>query len=62
MDYKEKQKEIIEIVEKIENLSILKYLLLVIKSYLKNRGIYPLFFKEEIIWRTASLFLGDKVL
>ncbi len=39
MDYKEKQKEIIEIVEKIENLSILKYLLLVIKSYLKNRGI-----------------------
>lgn len=39
MDYKEKQKEIIEIVEKIENLSILKYLLLVIKSYLKNREI-----------------------
>lgn len=39
MDKEQYREKIIEIVEKIENPATLKFILLVIKSYLKSRGI-----------------------
>lgn len=39
MDKETYKKKIIEMVEEIENPATLKFILLVIKSYLKSRGI-----------------------
>lgn len=38
MEYKEKQKEIIELVEKIEKIGVLEYLCTFIRLYLKKWG------------------------
>lgn len=64
MDKTEKYKgKITELVEKIENPATLKFILLVIKSYLKSRGIQPLPpLNEEMIWRIAFLLFSDRFL